>query len=115
MNNLIRLAYINGAIKQLFDHEVENRIHSEYSERTEKEIMRNMLTDTEAAISYINRVKEIKTQVKAEFEASLGVTVDVGFDPAVVTNGVSDRVDSLENTTDELNEALMMILEGVTK
>ena len=113
--NFVKLAYKNGAIKQLFEHEVDNRIRGLYSERREKEIMRNMLTDTETAINYIKHVNAIKTEVKAELEKTLGFAVDVGFEPDAVTSGVSDRVDSLEVTTGELNEALTMILEGVTE
>ena len=113
--NFVKLAYKNGAIKQHFEHVVDNRIRETYSERREKEIMRNMLTDTETAINYIKHVNKIKTEVKAELETALGFAVDVGFDPDVVTSGVSDRVDSLEVTTGELNEALTMILEGVTE
>lgn len=113
--NFVKLAYKNGAIKQHFEHEVDKRIRDAYSERREKEIMRNMLTDTQTAINYIKHVNNIKAEVKAEIEAALGFAVNVGFDPAAVTSGMSDRVDSLEDTTKELNEALTMILEGVTE
>lgn len=111
----IKLLYRNGAIKELFDHEVEKRVRAEYSERREKEILRNMLVDTDAALAYMRRIVEIKTEVKAAIEAELGFAVDVGFDPEEVKRGMADRVDSLETTTDELNEALTMILEGVTE
>ena len=113
--NFVKLAYKNGAIKQHFEHEVDKRIRDTYSEHEEKEIMRNMLTDTNTAINYIRHVNNIKTEVKAEIENILGFAVNVGFDPTTVTTGVSDRVDSLELTTKELIEALTMILEGVTE
>jgi hypothetical protein len=74
-----------------------------------------MLTDTDAAVKYSKRVHEIKAEIKAAIEAVLGFPVDVGFDPKATTRGVSDRVDSLETTTDELTEALTMILKGVTE
>ncbi len=110
-----KLFYKNGMIQSAFEQEVEKRIRAEYSERKEREILRNMLTDTDAAIAYVNRVREIKTAVKAEIEADLGFSVDVGFDPDAETSGVNARVDTLEATTGELNEALTMILEGVTE
>lgn len=111
----IELLYRNGAIKELFDHEVEKRVRAEYSERREKEILRNMLVDTDAALAYMRRIVEIKTEVKAEIEAELGFAVDVGFDPGAVRRGMADRVATLEDDTKELNEALTMILEGVTE
>lgn len=111
----IKLAYKNGKIKEFFESESEKLIRAEYSEMAEKEIFRNMLTDTDRAIAYAKRVNEIKTAVKAEISSVLGFDVDVGFDPSASTNGVSDRVDSLETTTGELSEALNMILEGVTE
>lgn len=113
--NHIRLAYKNGIVKELFENEAERLIRAEYSERKEKEILRNMLTDTETAIAYVKRVHEIRCAVRAEICSVLGFEVDVGFDPNVTTKGVSERVDSLETTTDELSEALNMILEGVTE
>lgn len=111
----IKLFYKNGAIKELFDNEVEKCTRAEYSERQEREILQNMLVDTDAAIAYIERINEIKTAVKTEIEEELGCSVDVGFDPSAERHGVTDRVDSLEDTTEELNEALTMILEGVTE
>lgn len=114
MNN-IRLAYKNGKIKEFFDREVEKRIRKMYSEGEEKKIFRNMLTDTDTAIAYVKRVNEIKTDVRAEICSILGFDVDVGFDPNAITNGVPDRIDELENTTEELSEALNMILEGATE
>lgn len=110
-----KLFYKNGMIKEAFEHEAEKRIRSEYSERREREILRGMLTDTETAIAYVNRVHEIKAALKAEIEAELGFSVDVGFDPKAEQKGVNARVDTLEATTGELNEALTMILEGVTE
>jgi hypothetical protein len=74
-----------------------------------------MLTDPEAAVDYSKRVLAIKCEVKAENEQTLGFAVDVGFDPAAATKALTDRVGELENTTGELNEALTMILEGVTE
>jgi hypothetical protein len=114
MNN-VKLFYKCGVIADYFESEREKRIRAEYSERKEKEILRNMLTDTETAVAYIKRVHEIGCAVKAEIESALGFAVDVGFDPDAKTKGVSERVDSLETTTDELAEALTMILEGVTE
>lgn len=114
MKNAV-LYYKCGLIEDFFERKSEERIRAEFSEREEKEILRNMLTDTDTAIAYAERVHEIKTEVKAEISSVLGFDVDVGFDPDATTNGVSDRVDELENTTDELSEALNMILEGVTE
>lgn len=111
----IKLFYRNDAIRALFDDEVEKRVRAEYSEKREKEIIRNMLIDTEAALMYMRRIVEIKTEVKAEIEAELGFAVDVGFDPEEVKRGMADRVETLEDDTKELNEALTMILEGVTE
>lgn len=111
----IKLFYRNGAIKTLFDTEVERRARDEYSEHREKEILRNMLVDTDAALAYMRRIVEIKTEVKAEIEAVLGFAVDVGFDPEEVKRGMADRVETLEDDTKELNEALTMILEGVVE
>lgn len=111
----VKLFYKNGIIKSFFEQEVEKRIRLEYSERKEKEILRNMLTDTETAIAYVNRVREIKTAVKAEIEADLGFSVDVGFDPEAETKGVNARVETLEAITEDLGEALTMILDGVTE
>ena len=111
----VKLAYKNGVIKELFESESEKLIRAEYSERAEKEIFRNMLTDTDRAIAYIRRVNEIMTAVKAEISSALGFDVDVGFNPDATTNGVFNRVDELETTTGELSEALNMILEGVTE
>ena len=111
----IKLLYKNGAVKELFDDEVEKRVRAEYSEKREKEILRNMLVDTDTALSYMRRIVEIKTEVKAEIEAELGFAVDVGFDPDTANHGMADRVDSLETDTRELGEALTMILEGVTE
>lgn len=111
----IKLFYRNNAIKELFEHEVEQRVRAEYSEKREREILRNMLVDTDAAVAYTQRIKAIKSEVKAEIEAELGFAVDVGFNPGEEKRGVTDRVDSLETTTDELNEALTMILEGVVE
>ena len=108
-----RLFYENGAIRALFDAEAERRIRAEYSEKREREILRGMLTDTDAAVTYARRMAEIKAEVKAEIEAELGFSVDVGFDPEEIKRGVADRVDDLETTTGELGEALTMILEGV--
>jgi hypothetical protein len=104
----IMLFYKCGAIKDFFEKETEKRIRAEYSERVEKEILRNMLTDTDTAIAYVKRVNEIKTAVKAEITAVLDFDVDVGFDPNATTNGISNQVN-------ELSEALNMILEGVTE
>ena len=109
------LYYKCGVIADYFEKESEKRIRAEYSERKEKEILRNMLTDTETAIAYVKRVHEIRCAVRAEIFDVLGFEVDVGFDPNATTKGVSERVDSLETTTDELSEALNMILEGVTE
>ncbi len=109
------LFYKCGVIKDFFERKVEKCTRAEYSERKEKEILWNMLTDTDAAIAYVKRVHEIKTAVRAEICSVLGFDVDVGFDPNATTNGVSDRINSLETTTDELSEALTMILEGVTE
>ena len=111
----IKLAYKNGKIKEFFESESEKLIRAEYSEVAEKEIFRNMLTDTDRAIAYAKRVNEIKAAVKAEISSVLGFDVDVGFSPVSAANGVSDRIDSLETTTGELSEALNMILEGVTE
>lgn len=111
----IKLLYKNGAVKELFDDEVEKRVRAEYSEKREKEILRNMLVDTDTALSYMRRIVEIKTEVKAEIEAELGFAVDVGFDPDAANRGMADRVASLETDTRELGEALTMILEGVTE
>lgn len=108
----VKLAYLNGVIKEFFEEEVDKRIRKTYKERREKEILRNMLTDTDTAIKYIKHVNEIQTEVKAEIEAILGFAVDVGFEPKE-TKAMPERVDSLEATTGELNEALTMILEGV--
>ena len=104
----IRLANKNGRTKEYFDHKTEERVRAEYSEREEREILRNMLTDTDTAIDYVERVKAIKTEVKDEFSDVLGFDVDVGFDPDASTNGISHQVN-------ELSEALNMILEGVTE
>lgn len=111
----IKLAYKNGKIKEYFEYETEKIIRAEYSEAEEKEIFRNMLTETDRAIAYAKRVNEIKTSAKAEISSVLGFDVDVGFVPATSENGVSNRVDNLEATTGELSEALNMILEGVTE
>lgn len=111
----IKLFYKNGAIKDLFGHEVEKRIRAEYSERQEREILRNMLTDTDTAVEYSKRVNEIKAEVKAEIEEALGFPVDVGFDPEAANKALTDRVGDLESSQTELNEALVMILEGVTE
>ena len=67
----IELLYRNGAIKDLFEHVVETRVRAEYSERQEKEILRNMLVDTDAALAYMRRIVEIKTEVKAEIEQKI--------------------------------------------
>lgn len=104
----VRLAHKNGKIKEYFDHKTEECVSAEYSEREQKEILRNMLTNTDTAIAYAERVNEIKTDKKAEFSAVLGFDVDVGFDPDASRNGISDQVN-------ELSEALNMILEGVTE
>lgn len=111
----VKLAYLNGVIKEFFEEEVDKRIRKTYKERKEKEILRNMLTDTDTAIAYVKHVNEIQTEVKAEIEAILGFAVDVGFEPKADLKAMPERVDSLEETTDELNEALTMILEGVTE
>lgn len=111
----IRLFYKNGAIRTLFENEVEKRVRAEYSEKREREILSNMLVETDTAVAYVRRVSAIKAEVKTEIETELGVSVDVGFDPDAVKNGVADRVDSLEATAEELSEALTMILEGVTE
>lgn len=111
----IRLAHKNDALAELFEQETENRISEEYTDQETKEILRNMLTDTDAAISYANRVREIKTAVKEEIEEELGFSVDVGFDPESNPTGVAARVEDLETATGELTEALEMILEGVTE
>lgn len=104
----VKLFHKNGAIKEFFERKAEKRIRSEYSERKEKEILRNMLTDTDTAVAYVNRVNEIKAELKAEIEAVLGFSVDVGFNPDAESESLPQRVD-------ELNEALTMILEGVTE
>lgn len=103
-----RLAHKNGKIKEYFEYKVEKRTRVEYTPKKEKEILRNMLTDTDSAITYVNRVKEIKTSVRAKILSVLGFEVDVGFDPNATTNGISNQVS-------ELTEALNMILEGVTE
>jgi 2-phospho-L-lactate guanylyltransferase (CobY/MobA/RfbA family) len=97
----------NGIIRDFFQKETEHRIRQEWSEREEKDILRNMLTDTDTAVAYVRRVNEIKSEVKAEIETALGFSVDVGFDPDAESESLPQRVD-------ELNEALTMILEGVT-
>ncbi len=104
----IELAYKNGTIKDFFENEVDDRVSAEYPPKVEKGIVQNMLTDTDPAITYLNRVKEIKTAVKAEICSVLGFDVDVGFNPDVTTNGIYDQIG-------ELSEALNMILEGVTE
>lgn len=110
-----KLFWINGEIRSLFDAEVDRRVRLEYSARAEREITRNMLTDPEAAVKYSKRVLAIMCEVKAEIEQTLGFAVDVGFDPAAATKALTDRVGDLENSQSELNEALTMILEGVTE
>ena len=110
-----KLFYMNGEIRSLFDGEVDRRVRLEYSARAEREITRNMLVDPDAAVKYAKRVLEIKCSVLAEIEAALGFAVDVGFDPTAATRALTDRVVDLESATGELNEALTMILEGVTE
>lgn len=104
----IKLFYKNGIIKELFEQEAERRIRAEYSARKEKEILRNMLTDTSAAVAYIERINAIKAEVKAEIEEALGFSVDVGYTP-------DTNAESLPQRVDELTEALTMLLEGVTE
>lgn len=111
----VKLAYLNGVIKEFFEEEVDKRIRKTYKERREKEILRNMLTDTDTAIKYIKHVNEIQTEVKAEIEDILGFAVDVGFEPKADLKAMPERVESLEATTGELNEVLTMLLEGVTE
>lgn len=111
----IKLFYKNGAIKELFDWEADRRLLAEYSERKQREIARNMLTNPDAAVELSKRWVEIQTEVKAEIEAVLGFSVDVGFDPSAATKALTDRVGDLESSQTELTEALTMILEGVTE
>lgn len=107
----IRLAYKND-IKEFFDNELEKRIRIEYSEKREKEILRNVLTDSKSAIAYAKRLYEIQCTIKAEIESVLGFEVDVGFDPNAQITGISDRVDSLETLTSETSAAMDALLTG---
>lgn len=93
--NYIRLAYKNGVIKEYFEQEVEKLVRAECSVRKEKEILNNMLTDTDTAIAYATRIKEIKTAVKAEFESVLGMAVDVGFDSSDSSFGLVQNFNTL--------------------
>jgi hypothetical protein len=91
----VTLFYKCGAIKDFFDKETEKRIRAEYSALKEKEILRNMMTDTDAAVAYAKRVEEIKAEVKVEIEKSLGKTVEVGFDPTLPPNGIVQNFNAL--------------------
>ena len=111
----VKLFYMNGEIRSLFEAEVDKRVRKEYSVRAEREITQNMLVNPEAAVEYSKRVLAIKCEVKYEIEKILGFPVEVGFDPGTVVKALTDRVGDLETTQNELNEALTMILEGVTE
>ena len=104
----VKLYYLNGLIADYFELESEERIEAEFPEKVQKKITRSVLTAPEMAVAYAKRVHEIKSEVKAEIEAKLGFEVDVGFDPEALSESLPERVD-------ELNEALTMILEGVTE
>lgn len=94
MRNAV-LYYKCGVIKDFFEKEVERRTNVEYNERKRKEILDNMLTDTDSAIAYAMRVHEIKVAVKADIESVLGFSVDVGFDPSHSPNGIVHNVNAL--------------------
>ena len=84
----IKLAHKNGMIKRFFEVETEKRIRAEVSESEEKEILQNVLTNTDVAVAYATRIRAIKAEVKAEFESALGEPVDVGFEPYVSSFGI---------------------------
>ena len=91
----IRLADKNGALKEYFDYVVKSRISSEIGENEEKAILQNALVDTDRAIAYSDRIKEIKAEEKARFESVLGKTVDVGFDPDHSPGGIVQNVNAI--------------------
>ena len=108
-----RLADKNGRIIDAYHVEVVRRVRVAYSAKQEKDILRNMLTDTDAAVAYAEHVRAVKAEVKAEIESVLGHSVDVGFDPKQPDSGVTHRVENLEASTEELSDALNMNREGV--
>lgn len=109
------LFYKNGEIVSFFERVVDERVGKQYSQRQVKKITQNILTDPDAAVEYSTFCFRTQCEVKAEIEQTLGFAVDVGFDPDAATKALTDRVGDLENSQSELNEALTMILEGVTE
>lgn len=106
--NKAKLYHMNGEIKSLFESEVNKRVRKEYPVSVERVITQNILTDPERAVQYSKRILAIKCEVKAEIETALGFSVDVGFEPETERKALPERVE-------ELDEALTMILEGVTE
>lgn len=90
-----KLFWLNGEIRSLFDAEVDRRVRLEYSARAEREITRNMLTDTDAALAYLKRLDAIEREVMAEIENALGEPVEVGFEPTHSPSGIVQNFNTL--------------------
>lgn len=91
----ILLSYKNGTIRDLFEYEVERRIRAEYTKQQETDIMRHVLTNSDEATRYAERIKNIQDAVKSEIDAALGEDVDVGYRSGAATEGVAYIIDSL--------------------
>ncbi len=95
----LALAYKNGAIKAFFDHETESRLRVDYTEKQEKEILRNMLTDGDAVERYLARLKEIRGAVRKEMEESIGAELFVDEGGPRTETGVLHRMSAVESAT----------------
>lgn len=91
----VLLAVRNGMAKELFENETDRRIRAVYSERRERDILRNMLTDGDSVEKYLSDITEIRKSVKAEMEDAAGA-LDVGFDAEKKSAGILHRVADTE-------------------
>ena len=95
MEKYIELAYRNGVIDAYIDAETEERLSNEYSKRQKNNILSNMLTDTDSAMTYLNRKKELRLVVKNEVEAFLGVSLDDIANNETINSSLVDNFNSL--------------------
>lgn len=90
------LAYRNGVIKQYFAQETENMIRKKYSANAEKELLRNMLTDSDSVLTYLEYIHGVRKAVKVEMEDIIGHEIDVGIDVDIKHDGIIHRVETIE-------------------